>query len=134
VGVAGLPARHADDASATRLQVSATVLAHARLESDEAPVRITAADVARGYVDVARRYGLRTNAPGRVVLQFQPRTGYTQAIDVDGFGPPLSITDAGLEVAPQPTREIHLSFRLWVPHDLPPGEYPWPVHVAAVVH
>ena len=124
-----------EDVPGTRLAVSATVPAHARLESHETPVRITPADVARGYVDVSRRYALRTNAPGRVLLQFQPRVGYAQAVDIAGLGPTLRMLDTALEVpSPVPvTRELQLSFRLWLDRGLRPGEYPWPLRVGAAV-
>ena len=124
---------HGDDVSPTRLQVSATVLPRVTLDSTQGPITITTADVARGYVDVARRLALRTNAPGRVVLRFQPLTGYTQAVDVDGFGPTLRLADTEVEIVPPGTGALELSYRLWLEDGLSPGEYPWPVHVAAAV-
>jgi hypothetical protein len=131
--VTGFPvASRGDDVPGTRLAVSATVLAHARLESNETPVQITPADVARGYVEVSRRFALLTNAPGRVLLQFQPRAGYAQAVDIAGLGPTLRMLDTALEVPSPATRELQLSFRLWLDSGLEPGEYPWPLHVGAV--
>ena len=41
---------------------------------------------ARGYVDVSRRFAVLTNAPGRVLLQFQPRVGYAHAVDIASHG------------------------------------------------
>ena len=122
-----------DGVPGTRLAVSATVLAHARLESNETPVQVTPADVARGYVDVSRRFAVLTNAPGRVLLQFQPRVGYAHAVDIAGLGPTLRMLDTVLEVPSPATRELQLSFRLWLDRGLQPGEYPWPFHVGAVV-
>lgn len=119
---------------ATPMTISARVLPHARLEGPTGPsaITLTSADLARGYVDVARRYRLSTNAPGRVVLLLNPRLGLTEAIDVAGFGPTLRMHDEGLEIAAD-AAEIDLSFRLWLRPGLAAGEYPLPLQLAAVV-
>ncbi len=122
----------AETASAN-LQVSVQVLPHARLQADASPVSITAADVQRGYLEVSRRYQLRTNAPDRVVLQLNPRVGLTDSIDIDGFQAPLRLTDSSLEIAQPSAREFTLNYRLWLSADAMPGEYKIPVQVAAIV-
>ena len=118
-----------------RLAVSARVDAHARLapvESD-GPLTITSADLGRGYLDVTRRYALRTNAPGRVLIQVHPRTGYTTAVDIAGVGPTIRLHENGVELRPPTGRDVEFVFRLWLAPGLTPGQYPLPVHVAAVV-
>ena len=122
----------ADIASAT-LQVSARVLPHARLQSDTAPVSITAADVQRGYLDVSRRYQLQTNAPDRVVLQLNPRVGLTDSIDVGGFRAPVRMQDSSLEITQPLAREFTLNYRLWLRAGANPGLYALPVQLAAIV-
>ena len=122
----------ADMASAT-LQVSARVLPHARLQSNTAPVSITAADVQRGYLDVSRRYQLQTNAPDRVVLQLNPRVGLTDSIDVGGFQAPVRMQDSSLEITQPLAREFTLNYRLWLSAGAMPGEYALPVQVAALL-
>lgn len=122
----------AETASAN-LQVSAQVLPHARLQSDPAPVSITAADVRRGYLDVSRHYQLKTNAPDRVVLQLNPRVGLTDSIDIDGFQAPLHMRDSSLEITQPFAREFTVNYRLWLGTDAIPGEYALPVQVAALI-
>lgn len=119
--------------SSVTLQVSAQVLPHAQLQADTAPVTITAADVRRGYLDVARQYRMRTNAPDRVVLQLNPRVGLTDAIDVQGLQAPVRMGDVSLEIMPPRDREFTLRYRLWLSAGATPGDYPLPVQLAAFV-
>jgi hypothetical protein len=121
------------EAVSANLQVSARVLPHARLQADESPVSITAADVQRGYLDVARRYRLQTNAPDQVVLQLNPRVGLTDSIDIEGFQVPLRMTDSSLEIAQPFARDFTVRFRLWLNAAAMPGEHALPVQVAAIV-
>jgi hypothetical protein len=132
VAVACTGIARAETTSATP-QVSAVVLPHVRLQQDTAPVDITAADIQRGYRDVARRYVLRTNAPERVMLQLNPRLGLTAGIDIDGLQAPMHMADAGLEVSQPFAREFTLTYRLWFDGAAQPGTYPLPVQVAAVL-
>jgi hypothetical protein len=125
-------AARAETASAM-LQVSAQVLPHARLETSTLPVQVTPADVQRGYVDVARRYRLRTNAPERVALQLNPRLGLTEAIDINGLQAPLQMRDQGLEISQPLEREFTLQYRLWLEAAAQPGAYELPLQVAAIV-
>lgn len=127
-----LEAARADSATA-RLQVSAQVLPHARLESSALPLQITVADVQRGYVDVSRQYRLRTNAPDRVALQLNPRLGLTTAIDINGLQAPLRMRDEGIEVTQPLAREFTLRYRLWLEAAAQPGAYEMPLQVAAIV-
>ncbi|HEX6571268.1 MAG TPA: hypothetical protein VF055_04535 [Steroidobacteraceae bacterium] len=118
-----------------RLAVAARVEAHVRLapvESDGA-LTITDADLDRGYLDVTRRYALRTNAPDRVRLQVHPRVGYTTAVDIAGVGPTVRLQETSVELWPAAGRHVEFVFRLWLAPGLAPGQYPLPVHVAAVV-
>jgi hypothetical protein len=127
-----LGAARADTASAT-LQVSATVLPHVRLQTDDSPVAITAADVERGYRDVSRQYQLKTNAPDRVVLQLDPRVGLTEAIEIQGLQAPVRMRETGTEVTQPFGRSFTLTYRLWLPPEAAPGEYELPVRVSAIV-
>jgi hypothetical protein len=117
------------------LQVSARVLPHVRLDP-LAPVStrltVTASDVRRGYVDVAHRYALRTNARDRVRLQFRPLASYAR-VTIEGLGSSVPLADEPVEVYPLPGREVAFQVRLWLGPDLGPGDYPAPVQVLAVV-
>ena len=64
------------------MPVSATVVAHASVVALElrSAVTITAADLARGYVDVFRSYRLRSNTLAGLLLQLSPRVGLTRRL------------------------------------------------------
>jgi hypothetical protein len=121
------------ETTSANLQVSAVVLPHVHLQQDTAPVDITAADIERGYRDVARRYTMVTNEPGRVLLQLNPRLGLTDAVDIAGLRAPLHMADSSLEVSQPLAREFTLTYRLWLKAAAQPGSYALPVQVAAVL-
>ena len=102
------------DVASDTLQVSARAL-HARLDSQDTAttLRITAADLERGYVEVTRHYSLRTNAPDRVALQLHTRLDYARSIEVGGFGAVLRLLDDPIELAPPARDEFDLTFRVW---------------------
>jgi len=115
------------------LQVSVQVLPHAQLQTDAAPVSITAADVQRGYLDVSRHYQLKTNAPDRVTLQLNPRIGLTDSIDIQGLQAPVSMGDMSIETMQPLAREFTLNYRLWLSAGALPGDYALPVQVVALL-
>ena len=116
-----LGAARADTVSAT-LQVSATVLPHVRLQTDDSPVAITAADVERGYRDVSRQYQLKTNAPDRVVLQLDPRVGLTEAIEIQGLQAPVRMSETGHSKSRSiSVARFTLTYRLWLQPEAAPG-------------
>ena len=117
------------------LQVSARVLPHIRLDPlapVSARLTVTASDVRRGYVDVAHRYALRTNAPDRVRLQVRPLARYAR-VSIEGLGSSVPLADEPVELSPLPGRDVAFEVRLWLDPDLEPGDYPAPVQVLAVV-
>jgi len=132
VAVACTGTARAESTSAA-LQVSAVVLPHVRLQQDSAPVDITAADIQRGYRDVARHYTVKTNGLERVLLQLNPRLGITHRVDITGLIAPLQMMDASLEVGQLLAREFTLTYRLWLNAAAQPGSYQLPVQVAAVM-
>jgi hypothetical protein len=121
------------DMASAHLQVSAQVLPHAQLRVDTAAITVTAADLQRGYLDVARHYRLQTNAPDRVVLQLNPRVGLTESIDVQGLQVPVRMADSSLEITQPLQREFTLNYRLWLGTAATPGEYALPVQVVALI-
>jgi hypothetical protein len=125
----------AESASA-RMQASARVLPHVRLEPVQpvpVTVTLTAADVANGYVEVAHRYTLRSNVPDRVRLRFEPRAAYARSVTIEGFGAAVPLLDEPVELSPAPHRDLTFALRLWLVPGLQPGNYPAPVQVVAVV-
>jgi hypothetical protein len=119
--------------ASANLQVSVRVLPHAKLQADVSPVSVTAADVQRGYLDVSRKYQLRTNAPDRVVLQLNPRVGLTDSIDIEGLRALLHMQDSSLEITQPLAREFTLNYRLWLSAGANPGLYALPVQLAAII-
>jgi hypothetical protein len=132
VAVACTGAARAESTSAI-VQVSAVVLPHVSLQQDSAPVDITAADIQRGYRDVARHYTVVTNELERVLLQLNPRLGITDRVDITGLLAPLQMTDSSLEVGLPSARQFTLTYRLWLNAEAQPGIYALPVQVAAVL-
>ena len=126
----------AESANMAQMQVSARVLSHVRLEPVgpvATSVTVTPADLEQGYVDVAHRYTVRTNAPERVRLRFQPQATCARSITIEGFGGAVPLRDEPVELSPRPGRELAFTVRLWLPAGVAPGECPWPVQVVAVV-
>ena len=116
------------------MHVSATVVAHASVAALDgaAPVTITAADLARGYVDVDRRYRLRSNSPRGLLLQLSPRVGLARSIEITGLPSALAITDTNVDVVRPGNEDLQLRFRFWLQPLAAPGEYPLPLHIAAI--
>jgi hypothetical protein len=130
------PAVAGAESASARIQVSARVVPHVRLEPVEpiaSTITLTAADLEKGYVELAQRYILRTNAPERVRLRFQPRAAYARSVTIEGFGAAVPLRDEPVELSPAPARELAFALRLWLVPGLEPGAYPSPVQVVAVV-
>jgi len=122
------------DEARTAFSVSATVLPHASViaTNGAAHVTVTAADLARGFLDVDRSYRLRSNSARGLLLQLYPRVGLTRQIDVSGLPSPLTLSDTNVEVLRPANEELHLRFRLWLQPLATPGDYLLPLHLAAV--
>ena len=121
-----------------RFLVSARVAPVVRLDSSQVPASFTldAGDLARGFKDVEARYRLTSNVARGCMLRFSVRDGLARAIEVHGFGAPMSIGPFGADVwhgGPE-TRsgDITLTYRLHVVAGLAPGRYPLPVDLAVV--
>lgn len=120
------------------MTVSATVLKHARMNITEQPatLEITAADVARGYVDVARagQISIRSNSP-RYLLEFAVQEGFFRRIDVAGLGEDVILGATG-GVASRPaggpaaTTTMRLRYRFLLAASAQPGAYPWPMRLS----
>jgi hypothetical protein len=129
-----LPGALAGEARA-QLTVAASVASYARLEKT-APVptfRVTAADLARGYVDIDGGYQLTTNDRERVVLQAHPRLGLARAVEIAGLRAALRVIDQSVEMLAPPVGEFRLRFRVWLAPQARTGEYPWPVQMAVTI-
>ncbi len=124
-----------------KLTVSATVLKHASLKvlAQPASVVITAADVARGYVDVSApaQVAIKSNSPRGYMLEFANEGDFMRGIQVRGLGTDLQLSPAGGAIR-QPGTEsgvlkttLDLHFRFLLAEGTQAGSYPWPVHLSA---
>ncbi|MHB1123118.1 MAG: hypothetical protein ACYC0T_10410 [Ramlibacter sp.] len=130
----------AADASAAeaRVMVAATVLKHARMNITEQPatLEITAADVARGYVEVAEagQISVRSNSPG-FMLEFAVRGGLFRRISVGGLGQEVELDAAG-GIAARPAAGPGVSttmkpqYRFMLAASARPGIYAWPMRLS----
>jgi hypothetical protein len=141
VGLAPLAtmAPSAEAAQARALMpVSVTVVASARMQSQyqAKEVAITAADVARGHVEIsaASRFSVASNSLSGYRIEFHPLSDFFESVSVAGLGNPVKLgADGGTIVqrGPLPPNLTHeLSFRFMLRPGTLPGHYPWPLQLA----
>ena len=119
--------------------VTVTVVAVARLQIlEQMPIlRISSDDVRRGYVEVpdATLLQVKTNNPAGFALDFHALGGVFRAIRVKWGGGEAEIgSEGGTVVQRHPAAgmaPLRLSYRFFLAEHLPPGDYAWPLLVAA---
>lgn len=129
-----VPLSGADQASVT-LDVSATVVARTllRTEYQLSQLRLTQADIARGYFDVAAatRFAVSSNSRSGYVLQFYPVGDAFRSVQIKGLGHTAQLgADGGTVVQRGPVESDtprELSYRFTLQPGLQPGAYPWPL-------
>ena len=124
--LAPVPASAADT---TQLNIVATVLARASIESQRLPrdVAVTQQDIERGYVDLGPvEIGVRSNHPNGVRLGFTANSAQLSAVDIDGGGSSLLLVQQarGLQ-----RRTISVRLRLKLAPGVVPGNIAFPVSV-----
>lgn len=132
--VAGAGARA--ETSSARFGVTAIVVEKVTLSlaDPDARLHVSAADVRRGYTDVSARYVITSTADRGYVLRLAPRLGLAEKIEVTGLASALVIRDLDVEVFQSlavPSRDLVLDYRIVLADSVQPGDYDWPVHVAA---
>ena len=132
--VAGAGARA--DARHAQFIVQATVPAHAKLAAVEQPsyLRVSEADLVRGYVDVSARYVVESNTRAGWLLRLAPRLGITHHVEVRGLSATLVVRGDGVEVFRSRTsgaEHLELDYRFVLAPGVEPGTYELPIHVAA---
>jgi hypothetical protein len=132
-------ASHAPLAEATQknaaMPVSVTVIANAKMQTNyqAKQIKITEADVARGYVDIAdaSSFSISTNSRSGYLMEFHPVTNLFDAVQVSGLGNPVQMgADGGTIIhrgSQHPNQSHELSFRFTLHQDAKPGSYPWPL-------
>lgn len=131
------PAAEAARASAG-MAVSVTIAPNAKLRSDyQAPqLKVTAADVARGYVEVpaASRFSVVTNSRSGYCLEFNPVGEIFELVQVGGLDHVVQLSaDGGAIVQRGPLHSnliYELSYRFTLHADAQVGVYPWPLQVS----
>lgn len=126
--------------SATKkVQVAARVVAHSHMTVlyQVSKVRITRADIKRGYVDVgsASRFSVHSNDPQGYILIFRVAAMPFKSVHVKGNGTDAYL-DGGQSFVRRPyfrgTEAVEFSFQLILLEDVQPGVYAWPVDIGII--
>ncbi len=126
--------------SYARFTVSAIVEPYASLAVRSQPdlLTLTAADVARGYVDVPQPIAVQVHSNSRdgYLLTLSSSLVGVTGLRIDGLGDPVSLDASGGSIAErwtssEHTAEVTLHLRLLLDTAVTPGTYPWPLHLAA---
>ncbi|MGH8849471.1 MAG: hypothetical protein ACREYD_00600 [Casimicrobiaceae bacterium] len=127
-------------AGSSTMRVSANVLPYLRLHvlNQAATLSVTAADVARGYIDVQGGTDLmaRTNDRNGFSLSFDARSNIFRKAQVSGLGGGLEIgPEGGLAHQPFTGNQMlmRLSYRFFLAPEVGPGNYPWPLQISSTV-
>ena len=123
-----------------KVQVSATVLKRVRLNVVSAPsaVVVTAADIARGYVDASApaQINIQSNSLSGYAIEFASEGHFMRQILVKGLSNDVQLSPAGGSVAqssqtPGATKSFALGFRFMLAESAVQGTYAWPVRLTA---
>jgi hypothetical protein len=117
------------------MQVSATVIANTKVRTDyqATQLKITEADVTRGYIDVpaASRFLVSTNSRSGYLVQFYPIGNLFESVQIEGLGNAVRLgADGGTIVQrgpPLPNMTHELSYRFILRPDAHSGSYQWPL-------
>ena len=111
------------------IQVVATVLARASIESQSLPtdVAITQQDIERGYVDLESvEIGVRSNNPNGVRVGFVAASAQLSTVDVEGGGSTVFLAQNGRGLQRQ---KVSVRLRLRLAPSAVPGTIAYPVSV-----
>jgi hypothetical protein len=104
--------------------------------STQAQLQITAADIARGFVELPRatQIEVRSNSRTGYVLSVQPMTKLVTRVDVLGFGSEISLAADGGSIVQRwekpSAATVIMGYRFHLSAEAAPGTYPWPLHLA----
>jgi hypothetical protein len=129
-----LPAQAGRDQA--RFTVSAIVPVRVTLTAFDEPseMAISAADLERGYKDVAATYRVSHNDRRGYLLSLSPRLGVTREVEVRGLNTALVMREESVEIVqrgPPGSHELALGFRFVLDPAAVPGRYRLPVLVTA---
>lgn len=136
---AGLKAALAET-GAMKLTISATVLKHASLKvlAQPSSVVVTAADIAKGYVDVPvpASVQVRSNTQDGYLLMFESHGEFVRQTVVKGLANDAQISAAGGGIAQNTVgkgmrqAQLDLGFRFVLAESAQQGVYPWPMRLS----
>ncbi len=125
------------DAATVRSQIAVTAVVPAqingRVVAQPSALTVTAADIARGYVEVATAAELRvtSNNPSGYIVDFFSRLPIFTAVTVSSKDGSADLGPDGgaiMERAPAGRdMPLQLSFRFRLSAQIQPGTYPWPL-------
>lgn len=135
------PAAVAAEGSETKLSVTATVLKHASLKvlAQPSSVVVTAADIARGYVEVPSpaQIAVKNNSTG-YMLVFAGHGDFVRQVRVRGLGSEVQMGADGGAVSQansgggMSSTVLDLGFRFELSAAAQQGVYPWPMQMSVV--
>jgi hypothetical protein len=116
--------------------VSVVVPARVTLTAFDQPseLEVSAADVERGYAEIAATYRVSHNDRRGYLLSLLPQHGLTREIEVQGLATTLVMGDDPVELVqpgPPGSHQLALAFRFVLDPAVVPGRYPLPVLVTA---
>ena len=140
IGVLASPSLVAANTTEAKLAVSATIMKHASLKVLAQPtsVVVTAADVARGYVDVSSpaQFAIQNNSQSGYLLTFAAEGEFMRQTLVRGLGNDVQLDGAGGGVARSADgagmakTTLALMFRFVLSESAKQGVYAWPVSLS----
>jgi len=140
LGLAAIPMAAAAGSGEMKLAVGATILKHASLKvlTQPASVVVTAADIARGYVDVPApaQVAIQSNTLEGYALEFANQGDFMRQIMVRGLGNDLQLSPNGGTVTKRSngagmTRTVlELAFRFVLSESAQQGTYAWPMRLS----
>jgi hypothetical protein len=117
------------------MQVSVTVIANTKVRTDyqATQLKITEADVTRGYIDApaASRFLVSTNSRSGYHMEFYPIGNLFESVQIEGLGNAVRLgADGGTIVQRDPllpNMTHELSYRFILRPDVQSGSYQWPL-------
>ncbi|MDQ3059421.1 MAG: hypothetical protein M3R45_07815 [Pseudomonadota bacterium] len=143
VGLLGLPLISTTVSDEAKLIVTATILKRASLEVLAQPgsVRLTAADISRGYVDVPGplQVAVHNNSADGYMLTFENQGEFIRQTLVRGLGQDVQLDALGGSVVMQSASgrgmqriTLHLGFRFALADSARQGVYAWPMRLSVI--
>lgn len=139
---AGMPATSGAMSGTANVAVTATVLKRANLNvlAQPATVEITAADIARGYVDVpaATRVEIKSNSPQGYMLMFEGNSDFVRQTQVRGMGNAVQFGASGGGIFQRWSGHgvdkavVELGFRFILAEGVSPGTHAWPMQLSVM--